>query len=173
MTLSLRRAQPSDAAVVTALLAKSYPRLLATDYPPETLDAALPKITQARPSLLAGGTYFLALEGGTLVAAGGWSTTDPWGGLCPPGTAHVRHVVTCPDHVRQGFGRRLMAALCADAQAQQITRFECYSTLTARGFYAACGFAEIVPVVMALGPGIAFPAVHMRRICDPPGQGLQ
>jgi GNAT superfamily N-acetyltransferase len=170
MTLSLRRAQPADAAAVTALLASSYPQLLADDYPPEILTAALPMITRARPSLLAGGTYFLLHDASALVAAGGWSGTDPWGGLCPPGTAHIRHVVTGPGHARRGFGRRLMAAVCADAHEQGILRLECYSTLTARAFYAACGFVEVVPVILTLSRGVAFPAVHMRSVWGAPDQ---
>ena len=167
MTLSLRPAQPADAANVTALLEHSYPVLLAPDYPAETLTAVLPAITRARPSLLAGQTYFLLEEKGALRAAGGWSDTDPWGGTCAPGTAHIRHVVTAPEHVRRGLGRRLMAGVCADARAQGITRFECYSTLTARDFYTRCGFEEVSAVVMTLARGVQFPAVHMRRTCAP------
>ena len=167
MTLSLRPAQPGDALRVTALLTQSYPVLLAPDYAAQTLNAVLPAITRARPSLLAGNTYFLLEERGALRAAGGWSDTDPWGGACAPETAHIRHVVTAPDHVRRGLGRRLMAGICADARAQGITRFECYSTLTARPFYASCGFEEVAAVVMTLARGVGFPAVHMRRICAP------
>jgi GNAT superfamily N-acetyltransferase len=167
MTLSFRCAQPCDAPRVTALLECSYPVLLAPDYAAETLDAVLPAITRARPSLLAGNTYFLLEERGALRAAGGWSDTDPWGGACAAGTAHIRHVVTAPEHVRCGHGRRLMAGICADARAQGITRFECYSTLTARPFYASCGFDEVAAVVMTLARGVAFPAVHMRRSYEP------
>ena len=54
-TLTLRHATPSDLAAVDALLARSYPRLLAADYPPSVLVTAVPIIARARPELLASG----------------------------------------------------------------------------------------------------------------------
>ena len=62
-SLTLRpRPRPADLAAVDALLARSYPRLLAADYPPSVLVTALPLISRARPELLAVGTYWVALS---------------------------------------------------------------------------------------------------------------
>lgn len=77
--------------------------------------------------------------------------------------AHVRHVVTDHRRTRRGIGRALMRRILADAAADGVTAFECLSTRTAVSFYAACGFAELGPVMVALGPGIEFPAVRMAR----------
>ena len=54
-TLTLRHATPSDLAAVDALLARSYPRLLAADYSASVLVTAVPIIARARPELLASG----------------------------------------------------------------------------------------------------------------------
>jgi hypothetical protein len=46
--------------------------------------------------------------------------------------------------------------------ADGVTRFECYSTLAAVPFYEAMGFATVAEIVLTLGRGVHFPAVHMR-----------
>ena len=102
--LTLRPATPADLAAVDALLAWSYPRLLAPHYPPSVLVTALPLISKARPELLAAGSYWLALDAaGAVVGAGGWTRAGPVGGGAPAGsTGHVRHVVTDARRVRRG-----------------------------------------------------------------------
>ena len=45
-----------------------------------------------------------------------------------------------------------------------VTVLDCYLTLMAVPFYAACGFRELAPMTVPLCPGIDFPAVHMRRL---------
>ena len=63
------------AGAVERLLLRSYPRLLAADYPPSVMVTAVPLLARAQPGLLASGRYFVA-EGanGRVLAAGGWSS---------------------------------------------------------------------------------------------------
>lgn len=156
---------PADLARVDALLARSYPRLLAGDYPPSIMVTAVPLIARANPKLLASGRYFVAeTEEEAIVAAGGWSTEAPTdqrtGAAAGPG--HVRHVVTDHRLIRRGIGRRLMAAVLADAGSAGIPCLDCLSTRTAVPFYAALGFDLLGLVEVQLRPGIGFPALHMR-----------
>jgi GNAT superfamily N-acetyltransferase len=155
MTLTLRPAIKDDLAAVDRLLADSYPRLLAADYPPSVLVTALPIISRAQPELVISGRYFLALQGEDLLAAGGWS-------MAAPGMGHVRHVVTDYRHQRRGIGRALMGAVLADARAADVGRMACLSTLTAERFYASLGFRSLGPAMVPLRPGIDFPAVRME-----------
>ena len=166
-TLILRRAQPADLSAVDLLLSRSYPRLLAPDYPPSVLVLAIPRIARAQPGLLASGTYFLAEDGaGRIVGAGGWTRAAP-GRVGPLGVAagqnigHVRHVATDPDVVRQGVGRKLMAWVMQDARAAGVEVMDCASTRTAVPFYAAMGFKVVGEMVVPLAPGVDFPAVRM------------
>mgnify|MGYP002145911690 CR=1 FL=1 len=77
-SLSLRRARPSDLAAVDLLLSRSYPRLLAADYPPSTLVTALPLISRARPDLLSSRSYFVVEDAeGRIFGAGGWTAHSP------------------------------------------------------------------------------------------------
>jgi GNAT superfamily N-acetyltransferase len=161
-TISLRRADPADLSAVDALLARSYPRLLAADYPPSVMVLAVPRIARARPELLASRTYFLAEDSaGRLLAVGGW-TPDRRGGSNGAGDhGHVRHVATDPDLTRQGIGRALMARVMQDARASGVEWLDCLSTRTAVPFYLALGFRPLHPVEVPLAPGIVFPAVRM------------
>jgi GNAT superfamily N-acetyltransferase len=158
-TLTIRRANPADLTAVDALLAASYPRLLAADYPPSVMVTALPLIARANPRLLASGRYFVAQgTGGRILAAGGWS------GGTGSDAAEVRHVVTDHRHTRQGIGRRLMAQVLEDAAAAGCHRLDCLATRTAVPFYTALGFTPLGPVAVTLRPGIVFPAVRMTRL---------
>ncbi len=155
-SLTLRHATPADLSAVDALMARSYPRLLARDYAPSVMVLAVPIICRARPELLASGRYWLA-EGdrGRVIAAGGWSVRHA--------LAAVRHVATDPDAVRRGVGRALMGRVMEEAREAGFTGMECLSTLTAVRFYAAVGFRALGPVRVNLAPGIDFPAVRMIR----------
>jgi N-acetylglutamate synthase-like GNAT family acetyltransferase len=162
-TIIIRRAGPGDLGSVDRLLARSYPRLLAADYPPSVMVLAVPIIARARPELLASGQYFLAIDAdGRVVGAGGWSLGQPGGqGAVSQETGHVRHVATDPDVLRQGVGRKLMRDVLADAARSGVRRMECLSTLTAVPFYASLGFRSVGPTEVPLQPGIVFPAVRM------------
>jgi GNAT superfamily N-acetyltransferase len=162
--LTLRPATAADLAAVDALLAHSYPRLLAADYPPSILVTALPLIARARPELLVSGTYWVAVAAdGEVVGAGGWTPGAPGDGTTAAGTGHVRHVVTRAGRVRQGIGRALMARVMAQAAGAGVRRLDCLSTRTAVPFYGALGFRALGPVEVPLRPGIVFPAVRMER----------
>lgn len=169
-TFTLRRATPDDLGGLDTLLSRSYPRLLKADYPPSVLVTALPLIVRAQPALLASGRYFVAVDtrDGHLVGGGGYSLAPP----APEGvahgpreerTGHIRHVVSDPDRLRQGVGRALMSCVTTAAGAEGVTDFDCLSTRTAVPFYAALGFTVVGPVTVPLAPGIAFPAIRMRR----------
>lgn len=162
-TVTLRRAVPGDLSAVDRLLSRSYPRLLAADYPPSTMVLAVPIIARARPELLASGRYFLAVDAaGHVVAAGGWSLGKPGDGsegLAE--TGHVRHVATDPAVARRGIGGTLMRAVMQDAATNGVRWLDCLSTRTAVPFYAALGFRTLYPTEVPLGPGIVFPAVRM------------
>ena len=170
LTLSLRAAWPSDLSAVDLLLGRSYPRLLAADYPPSVMLTALPIITRARPDLLTSGRYYLAFgAGGQLLGAGGWSSAAPGPSDQPEADAgaaavgHVRHVATDPLALRQGVARAVMHAVFDAAFGAGVERLKCLSTRTAVPFYAAIGFRVLGPVDAPLRAGIVFPAVRMIR----------
>ncbi len=157
LRVTLRKAVPGDLAAVDRLLQRSYPKLLAADYPPSVMVTAVPLLTRAQPGLLASQRYFVAeTPEGRILAAGGWSGRGA-------GLGEVRHVATDPGAIRRGIGRALMEAVLQDARAAGVARMDCLATRTAVPFYKALGFSEAGPRVMELRAGIAFPAVLMWR----------
>ena len=160
-TLTLRPATPSDLGGVDRLLARSYPALLAKDYPPSVMVLAVPRLARARPELLRSGTYHVIAAGDRILAAGGWTRAAPAPGEGAPGLGHVRHVAVDPGHLRQGLATRLLRHVLDEARGSGIRAMACLSTRTAEPFYAALGFTRIDEVEVPLGEGIVFPAVRM------------
>ncbi|PRY93911.1 GNAT family N-acetyltransferase [Donghicola tyrosinivorans] len=159
---SIRPARLEDAERVTALLQASYPVLLQRDYPSDLLRRALPRICVAKPELLRSGSYYVAeTPQGQIVGAGGWSWLSPVSAALPANMGHIRHVVTDPDHIRQGIGSALMTRALQHAADEGVRKLECMSTLTAVPFYEAVGLMAMTEIDLTLAPGIRFPAVHM------------
>ena len=163
---SIRPATPDDAEAVTAVLAASYPLLLAPGYEPDILAPALPLMTRANPALLRSGTYHLAIaSGGAVVGCGGWTLQRPGASGEPvdPELGHIRHFGTHPDWAGRGIARALMDHCIAEARAAGVRRLECYSTLVAEGFYKALGFTTIEPITVMLAGSVALPSLRMTR----------
>ncbi len=164
-SLTLRLARPEDLSAVDTLLARSFPRLLAKDYPPSIMVTIVPVIAWARPDLLASGRYFLVEDAsGRVLGAGGYSLPGT-GPARRQGrvTASIRHVATDPDATRQGIGRRLMQAIFVAAAAEGVRHYDCLSTLTAVPFYLANGFTALGPVQVPMLPGLSFSAIRMTH----------
>ena len=167
--LRVRTATEADFDAVDALLARSYPAILKADYAPSVLVTAIPLISKAQPRLVMSGTYFVVEDfAGAIVGAGGWTRAGPPGSSSLGGSvAHIRHVVVDHRRLREGIARRLMDHVFRTAAAAGIEQLECFSTLTAVPFYAACGFSSLGAMTVELRSGIDFPAVHMRRFLKP------
>lgn len=165
MTLSVRPATMADIAAIDNLLQRTYPRLLKLDYPPSVLVSALPRMTRAQPQLIASGTYYVAEdEAGVLLGAGGWTANIPGqGAVQETGRANVRHVVTDDRALRRGVGRTLMSHSFATAREAGARWMHCMATRTAVPFYTALGFETLRDIDVAMGLGVNFPAVEMRR----------
>lgn len=161
---TIRLATPDDAAAVSALLAACYPVLLAGTYHPDVLAALLPRMTTASPTLLASGSYFVAVAAdGQVIGCGGWTRERPGNGAVADGLGHVRHVGVHPDWAGRGVGRALFARWLEQARAAGIREFECYATLNAEGFYRALGFESERPLDVDMGAGPKMPSMLMRR----------
>lgn len=160
--MEVRVAAKSDIPQVDALLARSYPRLLAADYPPSVLVTAIPLIARANPDLVTCGTYFVAEVDGRLVGAGGWTPRGP-AEENAGGVAHVRHFVTDPDQTRRGVGSAILTTCIEGSAAAGFRGMACYSTRTAVPFYEANGFVVKQEMDVTLQPGIVFPAFAMVR----------
>ena len=161
--VSVRVAEPHDAARVSAVLAAAYSAIYPAWYAPDILAAALPSIASARPELLASGRYFLAEANDRPVACGGWSLEWPGTRVVEEGVAHARHFATDPAFVRRGLGGAILDFAIEAARAAACVRMECDASLPAERFYAAHGFVAVTKRDVVIGGAHRFPVVHMRR----------
>lgn len=163
---TVREATFADRDAIDALIAQSYGTLLKPVYHDDVLSRALPRLLKTAPSLLSGGTYFVADAGGVLIGAGGWSQATPFGGTGPADVGHMRRVAVHPDALRQGVGSVLVTHAVAHARAQGVRRMCCLSTLAAERFYEALDFVATGDVELTLEPGLYLPAIQMVRALD-------
>lgn len=162
--LTLRLATAADLAAVDALIAKSYNALLKRDYAPSVLVTVLPLISRVTPALLRSDQYYLTEDAERRVlAVGGWSRSPPQGGPGRADIGHVRAVATHPGHLRKGLAQAIVTHTLSEALSAGVARMICQSTRTAVPFYTAMGFRPRGEILIALRPGITFPAVEMER----------
>jgi N-acetylglutamate synthase-like GNAT family acetyltransferase len=154
----IRVATMDDAQAVTALLQRSYPVMLAPDYPPQVLALALPHMTTAQPKLLSCGTYYVWEGPEGIIGAGGW-TVD----ATSKTKGHIRRVASDPAHLRRGIAAGLIARCIEDAGHSGITEMECWSKRTAQPFYESIGFVADKEFDVMLGGKVSFPSLRMLR----------
>jgi len=157
-SLTLRATTPADLAAVDALLARSFPRLLATHYHPSTIVLAVPRLARANPRLVGSGRHFGLWQGARLLGVAGYSLTPEGSG---PVFAEIRQVATHPDALRQGIATRLVWHVMDQAAAMKSVWISVDATHNAVRFYDALGFQQVGADVLALAPGIDFPFVRM------------
>ncbi len=159
----VRLATLQDENAVSALLETSYPALMRQHYDRDLLSAALPALIRASPELLQSGTYYVAESRSlAVIGCGGWTRERPGRGDVEAGLGHIRHFATHPDWLGRAVGRSIYEVCERHARSFEVTRFECYSSLNAEGFYAALGFELVRRVNVPLGPDLALPGVLMR-----------
>jgi ribosomal protein S18 acetylase RimI-like enzyme len=161
--LTIRPTTTADADAVSVVLSASYSQLFAGWYDDALLASLLPLISVAKPELLESGSYFAATRDNRILACGGWTRLDPATRSETPGTGHIRHVATHPDHLRQGIASALMRHIIADARSAGLQRLDCVSSLPAVAFYRAMGFGDDRPITVEIGPVLRLPSVFMTR----------
>lgn len=152
----LRNATLADIEQISEMAHASYGQLLAADYPAQTIKVALPVMAKVAPEFIERAHYVVWDVNGQILGGAGWSTVE--------GGADVRKVAVHPDHLRQGIGQALMAAIEAEVRAQGHRILHCASSLTAVRFYQSCGFDCIGTDQLETSlDGVHFDIVTMRK----------
>ena len=160
---TLKIAMPENNNQISNLLKVSYSTLMQSGYDADVLAAVLPKISQANPTLLSSGTYYLVQnDDGLIVGCGGWSKDRPGTGEILPNLAHIRHFATHPEWNGLGIGRMIFEECKQVAKFAGMNQFICYSSMNAVSFYSALGFKVTRQVELSMGSGLKFPSVLME-----------
>jgi GNAT superfamily N-acetyltransferase len=144
-------------------------------YEDERVEAAVRHIGRPDRMLVEDGTYFVAEDGGGLVACGGWSRRHRlYAGsgagsddarLLDPATepAPVRAMFVRGDRSRQGLGTRILELCEAAARAEGFTRLTLMATLPGVPLYERHGFRRLEQLDIRLEDGTLMEGVRMER----------
>jgi GNAT superfamily N-acetyltransferase len=174
-----RLARLEDLPAIEALITRSAQELSAGYYTPAQVAALLRYVFGADTQLIRDGTYFVCeVDGGALVAAGGWSrrgtlfgadrmksTEDP---LLDPATeaARIRAFFVDPGWARRGLGRRLFTECQAAARSAGFRALALVATLPGEPLYSALGFELTERFALRLPDGTEVRVAHMSRGID-------
>ena len=174
MTVRVRVATRSDEPELEVLIERSTRALLVAFLSPEQIAASMELMTLDR-ALIEDGTYFVAEQGGALVACGGWGRRreyiTPFGSTAPASNlleppedpARVRAMYTHPDHTRQGLGRLILNTCESAARDAGFVEAELLATLAGEPLYLAEGWTEIERTSLPSSLGVDVPAVRMGK----------
>ena len=175
MTLTLRRAAPTDVPALGLLIDTSVRGLQTTDYTPAQIEGALETVYGVDSQLIADGTYFVVEDAKVIVGCGGWSKHktlfggDRWTAredsrLDPlHDAAKIRAFFVHPDWVRRGIGSMILDACEKAATAAGFTRLEMGATLTGVPLYRARGYVALESLDVPLRNGESIKVVRMEK----------
>lgn len=158
---TVRKAEPADADAINALIKQSYSTLMQPVYKGDVLERALPRLCHTSPSLLSGGTYFVADAGGLILGAGGWSQATPFGQIGPKENGHMRRLAVLPAAARSGVGTLIAQHALRQARMGGVQNMFSLSTLAAEQFFESLGFKTSGAVTLTVDAGVNLPAVQM------------
>ncbi len=173
--IEIRVAVRADVAAIAALIERSARELGAQDYTSAQIEGALRGAFGVDTQLIDDGSYFVAVEHGTLVGAGGWSRRatlfggDAHGGrdgttLDPlRDAARIRAFFVAPTHARRGIGSLLLQRCEAEARAGGFRRVQLMATLPGVRLYAARGYVGSQRVCHDVGGGLGIEFVPMHK----------
>ena len=175
MPADIRVASAADIPALKDLIPASARALSQDYYSAAQIEAAIRYVFGVDSQLIADGTYYVALDDGTIVGCGGWSwrrtlyggDQRPMGGgaILDPSrdAARIRAFFVASSHARQGIGRRILTTCEEAALKHGFSRIELMSTLPGVPFYAEQGFGEVERIVDTLPDGTHIEFVLMSR----------
>ena len=171
----LRVATPADADEIDALMKASIREIFPTVYDAQQTASAEIHVSSVDRTMLADGTYFVIVDGGEIVACGGWSRRAKFytgsgsheddARLLDPATesARVRAMFTRADHTRRGLGTRILEACEAAARAEGFSRLALMATMAGLPLYERFGFVESARTRITMPDGHQLECIEMER----------
>lgn len=165
--ITVRVAAPDDRDQLSELLTVSFCDPLKSSYSEDKVSSLLPFLSTPRNTLLTSGKYYVAeTQEHLLVAAGGWSFSDPIANSNNPpcgAVAHIRHFATHPNWAGRSIGRTIFLICQLEARQSGVQKLEVYSTLNAVPFYSKLGFEHVSKVDLRLGNDLFMPTCAMSK----------
>jgi GNAT superfamily N-acetyltransferase len=168
----------ADVPALQALIATSVRSLSMDFYTPAQIEAAIAAVFGVDTQLIVDRTYYVIVDAGEPIAAGGWSGRrtlyggDQMKGVEDPRldpateAARIRAFFVHPAWARRGLAKRLYGECARAAHATGFRRFELMATLPGVPLYAALGFSLVEQIALPLAAGVELPLVRMARRID-------
>jgi GNAT superfamily N-acetyltransferase len=146
------------------------------------MDGALGSVFGVDRQLIRDQTYFLAEQGGAIIACGGWSKRASLFGsdvaratedaLLDPlqDAARIRAFFVHPEHARRGLGRAILAACEEAIRTARFRSIELVATLPGVPFYRAFDYQAGQRYEVSLLNGLSLPVVRMSKNFVGPNQ---
>jgi putative acetyltransferase len=156
MSITIRRYMPADTQPIMQLFHDTVHAINIRDYSPEQIDAWAPPVMdeQRWKQRLSDHHTFVAEIDGVIV---GFADFEDNG--------HLDCFYCHKDYQGVGVGKRLLAALEAEAQTRGIGRFFTEASITARPFFERHGFV-VIQEQHVLHNGVTFTNYRMEKWLD-------
>jgi GNAT superfamily N-acetyltransferase len=175
MPVDIRIASGADIPALNDLIPGSVRALSRGYYSDAQIEAAIRYVFGVDSQLIADETYYVAVDGTTIVGCGGWSwrrtlyggDQRPMGGgaVLDPArdAARIRAFFVASRYARHGIAGRILTTCESAALKRGFSRVELMSTLPGVPFYAKHGFSAVERMVDTLPDGTRMEFVRMSR----------
>lgn len=163
MNLSIRRANPEDAAAIRDIHLASIRGLGRERYTEAQVDAwAHDRDPSQYPIEVEETAFFVAERGGSIVGFG-WLRMEPDPDFAAEVDGKIGAIYVHPAVARQGVGTTIYQALETQARGAGLRSLGLWASLNAVPFYEQFGFATVRELTYAFGDEVVGPALEMRK----------
>jgi GNAT superfamily N-acetyltransferase len=175
MTFAIRSATHDDIDAIAFVMRESLRELGAGVYSRTQLASAIEYVGRPDLQLIDDGTYFVVVEGWTIVACGGWSRRKkPYSGslhsadddtLLVPArdAANIRAMFVLPRYAKRGIGRQILDLCELRAEAEGFRRLQLVALRSGEEMYRRCGYSPVAQSPVVLENGVILECTLMEK----------
>jgi len=176
MTFAIRPATRDDIYAIAFVMRDSLRDLGAAVYDEAQVASSIAFVGRPDEQLIDDGTYFVVLDGSTIVGCGGWSrrkkaysgsahSTDDDALLDPShDAAHIRAMFVLPQYARRGIGRQILELCEQRAEAEGLRKLELVALRSGEEMYRRCGYVPLAQSPIALEDGVMLECTMMEKV---------
>ena len=175
MTFEIRTATRDDIDAIAFVMRESLRDLGSAVYNRKQVGSAIEYVGRPDLQLIEDGTYFVVLNGWTIVGCGGWSRRKkPYSGslhtadddqLLDPALdpAHIRAMFVLPQFARRGIGRQILDMCEMRAEAEGFRHLQLVALRSGEAMYLHCGYKPLAQSPVVLEDGVILECTLMEK----------
>lgn len=175
MTFEIRPATRDDIDAIAFVMRESLRDLGAGVYNRKQVASSMDYVGRPDVQLIDDGTYFVVMQGWTMVGCGGWSRRKkPYSGSAQSGddaalldptrdAAHIRAMFVLPKFARRGIGRQILELCEMRAEAEGFRRLQLVALRSGEAMYLRCGYTPVAQSPVVLEDGVILECTLMEK----------